>query len=87
MESKEDSLGAKVHRPQRTWSPRLELDGSPIPWDASVQNFQGGHSGYIAKALEQPLLFPRDMDAYKHFKQPDLFLSLKKDVSMVSDLT
>ena len=39
MESREDSMGAEVRRPQRTWSFRLELDGAPIPWDASVQNF------------------------------------------------
>ena len=87
MESKEDSLKAEVRRPQRTWSPRLELDGALIPWDASVRNFQLGHSTYVVEALKQPFLLPRDMDAYKRFKQPDLFLSLKRDLAMVSDLT
>ena len=80
-------MRAEVRRPQRTWSPRLDLDGAPIPWDAAVRNFQLGHLGYVAKALEQPFLLPRDMDAYKRFKQPDLFLSLKRDLAMVSDLT
>ena len=80
-------MKAEVRRPQRTWSPRLELDGAPIPWDASIRNFQLGHSAYVVEALEQPFLLPRDMDAYKRFKQPDLFLSLKRDLAMVSDLT
>ena len=39
VESKEDSLRAEVLRPSRTWAPWLELDGTPIPWDASVRSF------------------------------------------------
>ena len=27
---------AAIRREQRTWSPRLELDGGPIPWDATL---------------------------------------------------
>ena len=87
MESKEDSLEAEVRRPQRTWAPRLELDGTPIPWDASIRSFQVGHSGNIAEALQQPLLLPKDIDAVRRFKQPDLFLSLKRDLAMVSSPT
>ena len=60
---------------------------TPISWDASIRSFQRGQLGYIADALEQPLLLPRDMDAYRHFKQPELFLSLKRDLTMVSNLT
>ena len=63
------------------------MDGTAIPWDASVQDFQKGRSGYVVEALEQPLLFPRDMEALKRFKQPDLFMSLKKNLVMVSNLT
>ena len=47
----------------------------------------GGHTGHVAEALEQPLLLPKDMEAYRNFSQPELFLSLKKDLAMVSDLT
>ena len=36
---------------QRIWSPRLEVDGAPIPWGASVREFQKGRAGYIAEAL------------------------------------
>ena len=60
------------------------MDGAPIPWDASVREFQKGRAGYIAEALEQPLLRLKDMDAYRRFTQNDLFLSLKRDLAMVS---
>ena len=69
-----------------TWSPKLELDGVPIAWDTSMRNYQGGQAGHIAKALAQPLLLPRDMEAYKRFSQQKLFLSLKRDLAMVSTL-
>ena len=42
------------------------------------------HSAYIAKVLEQPLLLPKDMDAVRKLKQQDLFMSLKRDLTMVS---
>ena len=49
-------------------------------------SFKKGRVGYIAEALEQPLLLPKDMDAYRRFTQNDLFLSLKKDLAMVNNL-
>lgn len=36
VDSREGSLGADVCRPPHTWSPKLEVDGAPIPWDATV---------------------------------------------------
>ena len=39
----------------------------------------------MADALEQPLLLPRDMEAYRRFSQSELFLSLKRDLAMVSN--
>ena len=69
---------------EHTWSPWLEVDGAPIPWGASVWEFQKGQAGYIVEALEQPLLLPKDMDTYRRFTQNDLFLSLKKDLAMVN---
>ena len=75
---------AEVRLQQCIWSPRLEVDGVAIPWNASVKEFQRGHSAYIAKALEQPLLLPKDMDAVRKLKQQDLFMSLKMDLAMVS---
>ena len=62
----------------------MEVDGAPIPWGASIWEFQKGRAGYIVEALEQPLLLPKDMDAYKCFTQNDIFLSLKRDLAMVN---
>ena len=50
-------------------SPKPELDGVPITWDTSIRNYQGGQVGHVAEALEQPLLLPRDMEAYRRFSQ------------------
>ena len=77
---------AQMHRPTRTWSPKLEVDGVPIAWDTSIKHYRGGHAGHIAEALEQPLLLPKDMEAYRNFNHTELFLSLKKDLAMVSYL-
>ena len=62
----------------------MELDGVAIPYTASVREYNRSRAGYIAEALEQPLLLPRDMEAYRRFFQPELFLSLKRDLAMVS---
>ena len=75
---------AEVRRPQRIWAPRLEMEGAPIPYDASIWGAQRGHSNYLAQALQQPLLLPRDMESIRRTKQPDLFMSLKRDLAMVS---
>ena len=40
----------------------------------------------MAKALECPLLFLKDMDALKHMRQLELFLSLKRDLALMSSL-
>ena len=77
---------AQVCRPSRLWSPKLEVDGVPIAWDSSIRHYHEGHAGHVAEALEQPLLLPKDMKAYRNFSQSKLFLSLKKDLAMVSDL-
>ena len=60
------------------------MDGIPILWGTSVREFQKGRAGYIAESLEQPLLLPKDIDGYRRFSQNDLFLSLKRDLSMVN---
>lgn len=75
----------KVHH--QALNPWLELDGSAIPWSSSIREFQRGHTHYVAEVLEQPLLLPKDMDALKNMRQQDLFMSLKKDLALVSFLT
>ena len=60
------------------------MDGAAIPYDASIWDAPRGHANYLAQALQQPLLFPQDMDSIQRTKQPDLFMSLKRDLAMVN---
>ena len=84
VDSREEQNLAEVHLPQRVWSPRLEVDGATIPWNASIREYLKGYSTHVAEALEQSLLLPKDMDALRKLKQHDLFLSLKRDLALVS---
>ena len=59
----------------------------PIAFDATLRHYRGGHTGLMAEALQQPLLLPQDMVAYSCFNHLDLFLSLKRDLAMVSNST
>ena len=43
------------------WTLALVLDEAPLPIDASIRNFQDGRAGYVADAVEQALLLPKDM--------------------------
>ena len=54
---------AEVRRPQRTWAPRLEMEGAAIPYDVSIWDALRGHANYLAQALQQLLILPRDMDS------------------------
>ena len=85
MDNREEPQAAQVRRSPRIWSPVLEVDSAPIAMDASLRHFRGGHASWMAEALQQPLLLPQDMAAYRSFNHPDLFLSLKRDLAMVSN--
>ena len=85
MDSREEPPVTQVRRPICTWSPKLEVDGVLIAYDATLRHYRGGHAGLVAEALEQPLLLPKDMEAYRNFNHPEFFLSLKRDLAMVSD--
>ena len=74
-----------IWREQRIWSPQLELDGAPISWYATLWESQQGQASFLAKALQQPLLLPRDMKGLRDTRQPDLFMSLKRNMAMVSE--
>ena len=87
VDSREGLLVAQVRRPTRTWSPKLEVDGVPIAWDSFLRHYRRGHAGHVAEALEQPLLLSKDMESYRSFTQPEFFLSLKRDLAMVSNLS
>ena len=62
VESRDD---VKVCRPQRTWALVIEMDGTLIPYNSTIRESSQGHSMYLAQALEQPLLLPKDMDALR----------------------
>lgn len=66
------------------WNPPLELDGAPLPLDFSTRDFQKGKAGYVANALKQPLLLPQDLADLRTLKKHEVFLTLKKDLAMVS---
>ena len=85
MDNREEPPVAQVRQPTRTWSPMLEVDGMPIAYDATLRHYHEGHAGLVAEALEQPLLLSQDMEAYRTFNHLELFLSLKRDLAMVSD--
>ena len=84
VDSREEQTLAEVCPQYRTWSPRLEVDGAAIPQNAFIRDYQRGHSTHVAEALVQPLLLPKDMDAMRKLKQQELFMSLKRDLAMVS---
>ena len=52
VENREEPPVAQVRRPTSTWSPVLEVDGLPIPFDATLRHYRGGHAGLVAEALE-----------------------------------
>ena len=52
VDSREEQNRANMRMTQRTWSPRQEVDKTPILWNASVREFQRGPAGYIFEALE-----------------------------------
>ena len=66
------------------WTPSIVLDGALLPSDASIRDFQQGKAGYVANAVEQALLLPTDMANLKSMRKHEVFLSLKRDLTMVS---
>ena len=69
------------------WIAALVLDGAPLPADASIRNFQQGKVGYMADAVEQVLLLPKDMADLRLIRKHKVFLNLKKDLALVGFLT
>ena len=63
------------------------LDGAPLPANVLIKNFQQRKAGYMADAVEQALLLPEDMATLRSLRRHEVFLSLKRDLAMVSPLT
>ena len=58
VDSREEQDRAKVRIASRTWSPRLEVDGAPIPWNASSENTKGAEQGTKLKHWSSLCSFP-----------------------------
>ena len=67
--------------------PALVLDETPLPTDASIKNFQQGRAKYVVDAMEQALLLLEDMADLRSMRKHEVFLSLKRDLALVSSLT
>ena len=68
----------------QAWTLPLVLNGAPLPLNASIQDFQQGRAGYMADTVEQSLLLPGDMADLRAMKKHKVFLSLRRDLDMVS---
>ena len=55
--------------------------------DASIKNLQQGKADYVADVVEQALLPPEDMADLRSLRKHKVFLSLKRDLALVSLLT
>ena len=55
-------------------------------FDASIKDFQQGKVGYVANVVEQALLLPTDMADLRSMRKHEVFLSLKRNLAMVSPL-
>ena len=62
----------------------MVLDKALLPTDASIRDFQHGKVGYVANAVEQALLLPRDMADLRSMKKHEVFLSFKRKLALVS---
>ena len=62
----------------------LMLDKAPSLTDASIRNFQQGKADYVADIVEQALLLPEDMADLRSLRKHEVFLSLKRDLTLVS---
>ena len=67
--------------------PALVLDRAPLLANASIKNFQQGKDGYMVDTVEQDLLLPKDMADLRSIRKHEMFLSLKRNLALVSPLT
>ena len=63
------------------------LNRAPLPADMSIREFQQGRAGYVVDVVEQVLLLLADMANLKSIRKQEVFLSLKRDLAMVSPST
>ena len=59
------------------------LSGEPLMDDALMKDFNGGIMCYIALALEQTLLLPKDMVELRGLRKNEVFLNAQRYLGMV----
>ena len=69
------------------WTPTITLDEAPFLVDTSIKDFQQRRGRYVADAVEQALLLLGDMADLRSMRKHKVFLSLKRDLTLVSSLT
>ena len=67
----------------QAWLLALILHGEPLMDDASLRDFNKGEGTYVANALERSLLLSTVMADLKNLRRQELFLSMKRYLSMV----
>ena len=67
----------------QAWLPAPMLGGEPLMDDASIKDFNRGIVCHVALALEQTLLFPKDMVELRGFRRSEVFLHTKRFLGMV----
>ena len=65
------------------WLPAPMLNREPLFANASICDFQGGTAGYVADAVEQVLLLPKEMAEWRGMRRHEVFLNLKRYLAMV----
>lgn len=76
--------GHDRHTKVPTWNPPLVLNESPLLMDSSIRDFYKEKARYVANALEKPLLLLDDMADLRIMKKHKVFLTLKRDLALVS---
>ena len=70
----------------QAWLPAPMLHGEPLRDNTSLRDFNKGEGTYVADAVERSLLLPVDMEDLKNLRSKELFLSMKRYLSMVRSL-
>nr|XP_023888175.1 GRB10-interacting GYF protein 2-like [Quercus suber] len=80
VESRVEPPVANVRRGQRTWSPRLELDGIPFSWETSITQ-----QVFVAEEWNRKANVEAQAEAHSRSEAEKALGSLKEEVSQISD--
>ena len=69
-------------KPQ-AWPPTLMLDGEPLRDDASLRDFNRGIGCHVPSAVEGALLLPKDMAKLRNIRKNEVFLNVKRYLSII----